>query len=485
MSASVLLVLAVIIPLLGSALVAVLGRHASLQKVVSILAGIFSFSCVLLLTQAVSQGDRPSIDLFIIAAGLNVSFSAEPLGIVFALVASFLWIVTTIYAIGYMKTHGGEGRTSFYAYFAIAIAAAMGVAFSANLLTLFIFYEVLTLSTYPLVTHSGTPEARKAGRIYLGMLLSTSIGLFLVAIVCVWGISGTLEFQKQGILAGKASPLLTGVLCGLFAFGVGKAALMPLHIWLPQAMVAPTPVSALLHAVAVVKAGVFTILKIMIYVFGIDHLHETGVSLWLAYLAGITIILGALIAMRQDNLKARLAYSTVSQLSYILLGAFIVTTWSTVGAGMHIVMHAFGKITLFFCAGAILVVSQKTKVSEMAGLGPQMPVTMISFMVGALSVIGLPPLGGMWSKWYLALGTIEAEAYILLIVLMLSSLLTIVYLLPIPLRAFFCGASAPSKERHEAPLPCLIAMVVTAVGSVLLFIFPQYLYDLLIQLIKP
>jgi len=359
------------------------------------------------------------------------------------------------------------------------------VAFSANLLTLFIFYEVLTLSTYPLVTHSGTPEARKAGRIYLGMLLSTSIGLFLVAIVCVWGISGTLEFQTQGILAGKASPLLTGVLCGLFACGVGKAALMPLHIWLPQAMVAPTPVSALLHAVAVVKAGVFTILKIMIYVFGIDHLHETGVSLWLAYLAGITIILGSLIAMRQDNLKARLAYSTVSQLSYILLGAFIVTTWSTVGAGMHIVMHAFGKITLFFCAGAILVVSQKTKVSEMAGLGPQMPVTMICFMVGALSVIGLPPLGGMWSKWYLVLGTIEAEAYILLIVLMLSSLLTIVYLLPIPLRAFFCDSSTPSKERQEAPLPCLIAMVVTAVGSVLLFFFPQHLYDLLIQLIKP
>ena len=485
MTDATLLTLTLVTPLLGSAVVAFCGRHENLREAVSIGTGVVLFIWVLLLFSSVSGGERPSVDLLVVTPELVIAFDAEPLGMVFALIASFLWIITTIYAIGYMRGHNEQNQTRFYACFAIAIAAAMGVAFAGNLFTLFVFYEVLTLSTYPLVTHSGTAEAKASGRVYLGLLLSTSIGLLLVGIVWVWTVAGTLDFEPGGVLEGRASPALTGLLCALFAFGVGKAALMPLHRWLPRAMVAPTPVSALLHAVAVVKAGVFTILKVVIYVFGVDHLHETGVSLWLAYLAGFTIVAASLIAMRQDNLKARLAYSTVSQLSYILLGAFLVTTWSTVGAAMHIVMHAFGKITLFFCAGAILVASHKTKVSELEGLGRQMPITMVCFMIGALSVIGLPPFGGMWSKWYLALGTIEAQAYLLLAVLMLSSLLNIAYLLPIPIRGFFSASVSTQTEVREAPLPCLIAMVVTATGSVALFVFPTQLYALVIQLVTP
>ncbi len=414
--------------------------------------------------------------------GLDLALEVEPLGMLFALVASFLWIVTSIYSIGYMRAHGESHQTRFYVCFAVALSSAIGVAFAANMFTLFVFYEVLTLSTYPLVTHSGSDEARRAGRVYLGVLLGTSIGLLLVAIIWTWSLTGTLDFTEGGILRGEASPMLIGVLYAMYVFGIGKAALMPFHRWLPAAMVAPTPVSALLHAVAVVKAGVFSILKVSIYLFGADYLRETGVGTWLAYVAAATIIIASLVAMRKDDLKARLAYSTVSQLAYVVLGAVLANTWSMIGAGMHIVMHAFGKITLFFCAGAILVATDKKLVSQMQGLGRRMPITMAAFFVAALSIIGLPPLGGLWSKWYLGIGTLEANQMLLLAVLMLSSLLNIAYLLPIPVRGFF-GAPGDGAEAgiREAPLPCLIALVLTATGTLLLFFFPEPLFELMLQ----
>ena len=217
-------------------------------------------------------------------------------------------------------------------------------------------------------------------------------------------------------------------------------------------MVAPTPVSALLHAVAVVKAGVFTVLKIIVYVFGIEFLTEGNYALWLCYVAGFTSIAASLVALTKDNLKARLAYSTVSQLSYIVLGAALANDWGVIGGSMHIAMHAVGKITLFFCAGAIMVASHKTKISEMAGIGRTMPVTMFAFFIGALSVIGLPPMGGSWSKWYLALGAVDAHQNILVAVLMISSLLNIAYLMPIVARAFFIAPNgSPEHEGiHEA-----------------------------------
>ena len=405
----------------------------------------------------------------------------------FALVASGLWILTSLYAIGYMRGHHEENQTRFFAFFAVAIAAALAAAFSGNMLTLFFSYEVLTLSTYPLVTHHRTPEALRAGRIYMGILLSTSIGLLLLGVVLTYHVAGTLSFVPGGILAGHATPLMTGILLFLYAYGTGKAALMPIHRWLPNAMVAPTPVSALLHAVAVVKTGVFTIVKVVVYIFGIEHLSSTGFHIYLAYAAATTVLLASIIAMTQDNLKARLAYSTISQLAYIVLGAALANSHGIIGASMHIAMHACGKITLFFCAGAIMVALHKTEISDMRGIGRQMPFTMAAFTIGALSIIGVPPLGGSWSKWYLALGAADTGHLVLVAVFMLSSLLNIAYLMPIAARAFFSEGTAHGEHEglHEAPLLCLIPLCLTALGCIALFFFADPLYQLVAPIVQP
>ncbi len=486
MNGDLALAVALLLPVAGALLIAATGKWPNLREAVTLSTGGLLLLTVLTILSRVEQGARPALTLVETLPGLSIALAVEPLGMLFALLASFLWIVTSIYSIGYMRAHGEQHQTRFYVCFAVAIASTMGVALAANMFTLFIFYEVLTLSTYPLVTHSGTPQARRAGRIYLGVLLGTSIGLQLVAVVWTWALAGTLDFTTGGILRDRASPLIIGVLFALYVFGIGKAAIMPFHRWLPAAMVAPTPVSALLHAVAVVKAGVFTILKVTVYIFGIDLLADMGATRWIAYVAAATIILASLVAMRKDNLKARLAYSTISQLSYVVLGAMLVNVWGIIGAGMHIVMHAFGKITLFFCAGAILVATHKTDVSQMRGLGRRMPITMVAFLIGALSIIGLPPLGGTWSKWYLVLGTLEAGDMVLLAVLMVSTLLNIAYLLPIPVRAFFEASPGDTDEGiREAPLACVVALVITALGCLALFLNPDPLYALMSQVVAP
>jgi multicomponent Na+:H+ antiporter subunit D len=355
------------------------------------------------------------------------------------------------------------------------------------MVTLFVFYEALTLTTYPLVTHKGTDEARRAGRTYLGILLGTSIGLQLLAILWTWQVAGTLDFTAGGILDGKIAGPMVGVLLLLYMYGIGKAALMPLHRWLPAAMVAPTPVSALLHAVAVVKAGVFTVMKVAVYIFGIDFLRDSGQSQWLMYIAAATLLIASLVALSKDNLKARLAYSTVSQLAYVVLGAALATRWGVIGGSMQIAMHAMGKITLFFCAGAIYTATHKTEISDMAGLGRAMPFTFGAFMIGAMSVIGLPPFGGLWSKWYLGLGAVQADEMLMVGVLMLSSLLNVAYLMSIPFKGFFGkAAGSPSAVAiKEAPLPCLIAIGLTALGCVLLFFLPGPLFALLEPIVTP
>ena len=481
MSESTALGLTILVPVLGALLIAMLDRRPNLRETASVVSAGLLFIVVVSLLDTIEDGERVRLVVFETFPQVPIAFEVEPLGMLFALLASFLWIVTTLYSIGYLRSHQEKNQTRFYLCFAIALGCTMGVAFAANLFTMFLFYELLTLSTYPLVTHTGTDEARRAGRLYLGMLLGTSMGFLLVAIVWTWTIAGSLDFTAGGLLADKASPGVIAVLCALYVFGIGKAALMPFHRWLPAAMVAPTPVSALLHAVAVVKVGVFAILKIVIYVFGLDQLQSLGVSQWLAYVAGLTILLGSLFAMRQDNLKARLAYSTVSQLGYVVLGAMLASQWAWMGAGLHIVMHGFGKITLFFCAGAILVTTHKTEVSALRGLGRSMPVTMTGFFIGSLCVIGLPPLGGMWSKWYLALGTIETGHWVLLGVLLVSSLLNVSYLLSISVSAFFFRPDEESAAVvvEEAPLPCLLAIGITSIGCLGLFFFPQPIYRLM------
>jgi multicomponent Na+:H+ antiporter subunit D len=494
MSVPMSLIVAVFLPLLLSPLILLTGKRPNLREAVTLLIGAGTFLVVLSILPEVMAGRRPEIELLQVMPGLVLGFRVEPLGMLFGMVASGLWIVVSLYSIGYMRGHHETDQTRFYFFFAVAITAAIGVAFAQNLLTLFIFYEVLTLSTYPLVTHARTPEAMRGGRIYMGILISTSVLFLLFAIIWTWSITGTLEFQEGGILAGKASEGVICVLLALFAFGTGKAALMPFHRWLPAAMVAPTPVSALLHAVAVVKAGVFTIMKIIIYIFGLDLLRETDMSVWLMYVAGGTVVISSLVAMTKDNLKARLAYSTVSQLAYIVLGAALATDLSVIGGSMHIAMHAVGKITLFMCAGAINVALHKTEISDMVGIGRQMPITMIAFLIGSLSVIGVPPFGGAWSKWYLALGAVSADQLIFVAVLMVSSLLNIAYLMPIVVRAFFNPRTNPGNLAaatddhghhdgiHEAPFFCVMPLCLTALGCIILFFFAGDLYRLLLPL---
>ena len=490
MSVTLAMAVALLGPLAGAVSIALLGRWPNLRDGAMIAASAVTFLAVYRILPAVEAGGRPELFLFDFVPGLGLRFVIEPLGMLFALVASFLWIVTSFYAIGYMRGHHEENQTRFYVCFAIAISAALGVAMSGNMLTLFIAYEVLTLSTYPLVTHHRSPESMRAGRTYLGILLSTSIGLQLVGIIWTYGATGTLDFTPGGILAGKVEGWPLILLLFLYMYGIGKAALMPIHRWLPAAMVAPTPVSALLHAVAVVKAGVFTVLKVTIYIFGVDYLSETGASTWLMYVAGATIVIASVVALTKDNLKARLAYSTVSQLSYVVLGAALATTWSVVGGAMHIAMHAFGKITLFFCAGAILVATHKTEISDMGGLGRRMPFTFAAFAIGALSVTGLPPFGGAWSKWYLGLGAADAEQLVFVAILMISSLLNVAYLIPVAARGFMSlkregepvpqpagAAVAPGHGDRdgegggirEAPMFCVVPLCLTAIGCLVLF----------------
>ena len=488
--------LALALPLLAALGILATGRWPNLREGLTIGTSLVVFALVLNLLPGVMSGERPGFTAMHVMPGLALAFEIEPLGMLYGLVASGLWIPTALYSIGYCRAHGEENQTRFFACFALAIFAALGIAFSRNLFTLFLFYELLTLSTYPLVTHYGDDEARRAGRTYLGILLTTSILFLLLAIVWTWHVSGTLEFSPGGILAGRVDGPLVAVLLGLYAFGTGKAALMPFHRWLPAAMVAPTPVSALLHAVAIVKAGVFTVLKVIVYVFGIDFLTETGASIWLMYAASFTLLSASVVALSKDNLKARLAYSTISQLAYIVLGAALATATGVFGSGMHIAMHAVGKITLFFCAGAIFVATHKKNVSEMDGLGRTMPFTLTAFFVASMSIIGLPPTGGSWSKWYLALGAAEGHHAIFVSVFMISSLLSIGYLMPVVGRAFFF-APAPAHDAEstqgagqasasgfwssikEAPVLCVAPLCATALGCVLLFFYAPEILDLL------
>ena len=458
--------LCVLSPLLGACAVVASRKTPALRDAALIVAGLVTLA--LLVTLILHRGPHHPVQvLFEILPDLRIAFHVEPLGLIFALSASLLWPITSVYAIGYLKAGGDQHQTRFHALFCVAIGSVMGIAFAENLFTLFLFYEVLTFSTWPLVTHSRTPSAVAAGRVYLGVLLTTSLLFFLLAIVLVGNYGEGISFVPGGVLS-ETPPFLVGILVFLFLFGIGKAAVMPFHQWLPRAMIAPAPVSALLHAVAVVKAGVFSILKISVYIFGFDTLQSLPFHDLILWIPAVTILLASIIAMRQDDLKARLAYSTVSQLSYIVLGALMANQMAMVGSGLHITMHAFGKITLFFCAGAIMVLAGKSKVSQMNGLGRAMPWTFSAFFLASLSVAGLPPAGGLWSKWYLALGALEQGQVALLVVLMISSLLNVYYLTAIPLRAFFLKGESPGQSL-ETNRALIIPLVVTMSASIALF----------------
>lgn len=479
--------LAIAIPLIAGLLILLFHRHAQQREASSLLSAVLLFIFTLQYIGSESLGTTHT--LFTITPGLTLAFHIEPLGLMFALLASFLWIITTIYSIGYMRGNQEKNQTRFYLFFALSIAATMGIAFAANLATLFIFYEALTLCTFPLVTHKQNADAQAGGRTYLGILLGTSIVFFLTAIVITWLQAGRLDFIPGGILEGTMGKTGVVILFTLFMFGIGKAALIPFHRWLPAAMVAPTPVSALLHAVAVVKAGVFSVLKITVYIFGIDFVADQNASDWILYIAVATMLIASVIALRQDNFKARLAYSTISQLSYIVIGAALASPLAALGGAMHIVTHAFGKITLFFCAGAVYTATKFTQISQLNGLGRRMPFTFSAYLLASLSIIGLPPLVGSWSKWFLIEGSMSTQNYIVLIAFGLSTLLNCAYLLPVAVNAFFKvpnqGLDGTRPGIKEAPIASVVPLCLTALATLILFFYIQPIYEFLAPVFLP
>ena len=472
MSGDNLILLAICIPLLTAIGIQIAGRISDNLREAVTLVGAVTLACVVWgMLPTLFAGERPALSLTEMLPGISIAFKVEPLGMLFAALASGLWIINSIYSIGYMRANKEKKQTRFYTCFALALAATMGIAFSGNLITLFLFYELLTLSTYPLVSHKGDQATVRSARVYLGILLCTSIGLLLPAIIWTYYVAGTGDFVVGGILEGKISGAEVGLLLALFIFGIGKAAVMPVHRWLPAAMVAPTPVSALLHAVAVVKAGVFAVTKIIVYIFGADFLFATPSSGWLIYFTSFTIIVASLVALRQQNLKRLLAYSTVAQLSYVVMAAAVLKPLAEIGAAIHMVAHAFGKITLFFAAGAIYIAAKKTEVYQLRGIGRRMPWTMTAFTIGALSMIGVPPTGGFVSKWYILAGAFQADNLVAIFTIIASTVLNAAYFLPIIFMAWFADEQADTKAHGEAPFLMVLALSLTALLTLAFFFF--------------
>ncbi len=479
MTTDIKLLLAILAPLIGAGLVMANGKRPNVREACSFLAAATLFGLTASMVPAVLNGQRLHFTLFQLLPGLSVSLRADALSMVFAISASFLWVVTVFYSAGYMRGLDEHAQTRFNTCFALALFGAMGCAFSDNLLTLYLFYEIVSICTYPLVAHHQDEEGYESGKKYLTYLTATAKGLVLPAMVLIYVLTGTLDFATN-IHSGILPPEVNRwVVTGLYAcciLGFAKNGVMPFHNWLPSAMVAPTPVSALLHAVAVVKVGVFSTVRVMLYVFGVDLMHSLNLGLPTAYFVSITIIVGSIVALSKDNLKARLAYSTVSQLSYIILGVALLTPAGIEGGLLHIANHAFSKITLFFCAGAIYVATHKKDISEMNGLGRVMPFTFTAFALASLSMIGAPPVAGFVTKWYLVNGAFDAGSVGIIIVLLASTILNAAYFAPVVYRAFFGKASEADAHHNfsEAHPAMVIPLTITAAVSVMIGLYPNF-----------
>jgi multicomponent Na+:H+ antiporter subunit D len=472
---------AVAVSLIAVPLILLSTRWPNVREGWTIVASLAKFGLVFSLLPDALANKSAHIELLEISPNINLALTADPLGVFFALVASGLWILTSFYSIGYVRGLDEHKQTRYFASFAVCLSATIGIAFAANILTFLIFYEILTIATYPLVIHKETSEAISAGRKYLAYTLSAGVVL-IAATAWTYHLAGKLDFVPGGLLNGiVVSDRTMFALFILYLGGVGvKAAIMPLHSWLPTAMAAPTPVSALLHAVAVVKSGVFGVVRVVGFVFGPTVLKSYGLDVLLASLAMITIVLASLLAIREDNLKRRLAYSTVGHLSYVVLGVALLSPNGFAGSVLHIATHATMKITLFFCAGAIYVNVHKELISELDGIGKAMPWTMGAFFTGALGLAGIPPINGFVSKWFIGIGTLESGEIIALIVLLVSGLLNVAYFFPILHRAFFRSSEDFVSYNEASPL-MVVPIVMTALMSVVLGLWPNFLvhfYDL-------
>lgn len=469
---------AILAPLAGAGLVMLTGKRPNLREACSCIAAVTLFAIVASMIPMVYEGKRLDFTLFELLPGLSFTLRADALSMVFATSASFLWVLAVFYSAGYMRGLKEHAQTRFNTCFALALFGAVGCAFSDNLLTLYLFYEIVSVCTYPLVAHHQDAESYEGARKYIAYLTSTAKGLILPAMVLIYVLSGTLDFANNiytGIMPHNVHRGAVTVLYACCILGFAKNAVMPLHNWLPSAMVAPTPVSALLHAVAVVKVGVFSTVRVMLYVFGVDQMDALNLGLPTAYFVSITIIVGSIIALSKDDLKARLAYSTVSQLSYVILGVALLKPAGIEGGLIHIANHAFSKITLFFCAGAIYVATHKKKISEMSGLGRAMPFTFGAFALASLSMIGAPPVAGFVTKWYLLNGSLDAGSLGIIAVLLVSTLLNAAYFVPVVYQGFFGKPSEVDLQHNyrEAHLSMVIPLSITAVISVVIGLYPD------------
>lgn len=485
---SIIPLLTIAVSIFGTFLIILTGeRNPNLREFWSVMAGVLKFALVVSMVPAILDGKTYEYTLFHLLPGIDIKFKADAFGILFALGASFLWILTTFYSIGYMRSINAHAQTRYYACFAISLSTTMGVAFSANLFTMFLFYEGLTIITYPLVAHKDDAESKAGARKYVIYLLGAAKAFLLAAIILTYNLAGTLEFAKGGIFPASVQSdhtVLLSIVFLLFVFGFAKCAIMPFHGWLPAAMVAPTPVSALLHAVAVVKTGVFTVLSVIFFVFGTDLLKDLGINKALVFLASFTLIMASVIALSRDNLKARLAFSTVSQLSYILLGAAILTPSGVIGGVSHITMHAFAKITLFFCAGSIYISAHKTEISQLSGIARKMPWTMTAFSIGTMNMIGIPLVGGFISKWNLLAGSLEAGSITILAVLLTSSLLNAAYFVPVVYKAFFENEHNGHREEIRENPYMVVPLFLTAICTFVLGVYPDFVLRLAGEVIK-
>lgn len=447
-----LIAASILVPATAASLTIGARRRPNVREAITLAAAGSLLAVASVLTAAVLRGEQPALEVFSVAEGVSLAFRVDALGALFAVMASFLWLVTSVYAIGYLRGNAEARQTAFYTCFALCLTTVMGLAFAANLVTFLVFFELLTIATYPLVVHKATPRALAAGRRYLAYLVGGGAAL-LVGVAVTQSRTGSGTFTPGGFVDDALAPATQVGVLVLLVLGFGsKAAIIPLHRWLPSAMVAPTPVSALLHAVAVVKAGVFGIARTVGYVFGPEALAELGVVVVVSAVAAITIVVASSIALFQDNLKARLAYSTIAHLSYIVLGLTLLTGTGWTGGLFHIVNHAALKITLFFCAGALYVHARVERVRDLDGIGRRMPVTMSAFAIAAVGLVGLPPMGGFVSKWYLVLGSADAHQVVFTAVMVLGGVLTAGYLFPIVARAFL-RAPPPSTSSTEGPAP--------------------------------